>query len=93
MITSLKRGTESGEFLPSFSFTLLESPAIYGVDDINKASIPYRKGEVKAPSFLTGFTALSQIQVAYKELIETLCSPRNSFLALITASDKSCSGF
>jgi len=44
-------------------FTPLESPAIYGGDDINQASrrvesttIPYRKGGVKAPSFLTGFT-------------------------------------
>jgi hypothetical protein len=36
-------------------FTPLESPAIYDGDDINKASIPYRKGGVKAPSFLTGF--------------------------------------
>jgi polysaccharide export outer membrane protein len=38
-------------------FTPLESPAIYGGDDINQASIPYRKGGVKAPSFLTGFTS------------------------------------
>jgi len=37
-------------------FTPLESPAIYGGDDINKVSIPYRRGGVKAPSFLTGFT-------------------------------------
>ncbi len=36
-------------------FTPLESPAIYGGDNINKASIPYRKGGVKAPSFLTGY--------------------------------------
>ena len=38
-------------------FTPLESPAIYGGDDINQASIPYRKGGVKAPSFLMGFTS------------------------------------
>jgi DNA-binding MarR family transcriptional regulator len=49
------------------TFTPLESPAIFGRDDINKASlrarkpsglaaIPSRKGGVKAPSFLTGFT-------------------------------------
>jgi hypothetical protein len=38
-------------------FTPLESPTIYGGDDINKASIPYIKGRVKAP-FLTGFTFL-----------------------------------
>jgi len=46
-------------YLPQISaglFTPLESPAIYGGDDINKASIHYRKGGVKAPSFLTGFT-------------------------------------
>jgi hypothetical protein len=38
-------------------FTPLESPAIYGGDDIGKILIPYRKGRVKAPSFLTGFTS------------------------------------
>jgi hypothetical protein len=38
------------------SFTPLESPAIYGEDNINKASIPYRRRKVKASSFLTGFT-------------------------------------
>ena len=38
-------------------FTPLESPAIYGGDDIDKILIPYRKGGVKAPSFLTGFTS------------------------------------
>jgi hypothetical protein len=37
-------------------FTLLESPAVHGGDDINKTSIPHRKGKVKAPSFLTGFS-------------------------------------
>jgi len=37
-------------------FTPLESPIIYGGDDIDKILIPYRKGGVKAPSFLTGFT-------------------------------------
>jgi hypothetical protein len=35
-------------------FTPLESPIIYGRDDIDKNLIPYRKGGVKA--FLTGFT-------------------------------------
>jgi hypothetical protein len=44
-----------------FIFTPLECPAIYGGDDINKASIPYRKGVVKALSFLTGFTFLLAI--------------------------------
>jgi DNA-binding MarR family transcriptional regulator len=49
------------------TFTPLESPAIFGRDDINKASlrarkpsglaaIPSKKGGVKAPSFPTGFT-------------------------------------
>jgi CRISPR/Cas system-associated exonuclease Cas4 (RecB family) len=37
-------------------FTPLESPTIYGGEDINKASVPNRKGGVSAPSFLTGFT-------------------------------------
>jgi hypothetical protein len=39
-------------------FTPLESPAIYGGDDMDKISTPYRKGGVKAPSFLTGFTLI-----------------------------------
>jgi hypothetical protein len=39
-----------------FTFIPLESPAIYGGDNKNKASIPYRKGGVNALSFLTGFT-------------------------------------
>jgi hypothetical protein len=38
-------------------FTPLESPIIYGGDDIDKILIPYIKGRVKAPSFLTGFTS------------------------------------
>jgi len=37
-------------------FTPLESPVISGGDHIDKILIPYRKGGVKAPSFLTGFT-------------------------------------
>jgi hypothetical protein len=37
-------------------FTPLESPIIDGRDDIDKNLIPYRKGGVKTPSFLTGFT-------------------------------------
>jgi hypothetical protein len=36
-------------------FTPLESPAIYGGDDIGLYFIPYRKCGVKASSFLTGF--------------------------------------
>jgi hypothetical protein len=39
-------------------FTPLETHAIYGGDYINRISIPYRKGPVKALSFLTGFTLL-----------------------------------
>ena len=39
-----------------FPFTPLESPVIYGGDDMDIISTPYRKGGVKAPSFLTGFT-------------------------------------
>jgi hypothetical protein len=37
------------------NFTPLENPIIYGGDDIDKILIPYRKGGVKAPYFLTGF--------------------------------------
>jgi hypothetical protein len=39
-------------------FTPLERPAIYGGDNMDKISSPYRKGGVKAPFFLTGFTLL-----------------------------------
>jgi hypothetical protein len=39
-------------------FTPLESLIIYGGDDIDKNLIPYRKGGVKTPSFLTGFTSI-----------------------------------
>jgi len=38
-------------------FTPLESPDIHGGDDKNKVVIPYRKGGVKVPSFLTGLTS------------------------------------
>jgi TRAP transporter TAXI family solute receptor len=41
------------------SFTPLESPAIDDGNSTDRISIPYRKGGVKAPSFLTGFTASS----------------------------------
>jgi ATP-dependent DNA helicase RecQ len=40
----------------SRTFTPLENRAIVGRDDINKSSIPSRKGGIKAPSFLTGYT-------------------------------------
>ena len=54
------------------TFTPLESPAIFGRDDMNKSSlrarrpsglaaIPSRKGGVKAPSFLTGLTKKERI--------------------------------
>ena len=39
-------------------FTPLESPAIYGGDERCESLIPYRKGRVKAPFFLTGFTLI-----------------------------------
>ena len=39
-------------------FTPLEGLIIYGGGDIDKILIPYRKGEVKAPPFLTGFTSI-----------------------------------
>jgi ATP-binding cassette, subfamily B, multidrug efflux pump len=38
-----------------YLFTPLENSAIHGGGDINETPIPHRKGEVKAPSFLTGF--------------------------------------
>ena len=43
------------------TFTPLESPAIFGKDNINKFSIPSRKGGLKAPSFLTGLTKREKI--------------------------------
>ncbi len=63
---------------PFPSFTPLETPAINGGDDINKTSrrvesttIPpvvgsfrHRKGGVKAPSFLTGFTQEASAEMA-----------------------------
>jgi ATP-dependent DNA helicase RecQ len=63
---------DEGETHTLRAFTPLESPAIFGRDDINKASlrarkpsglaaIPSRKGGVKAPSFLTGFTKKERI--------------------------------
>jgi len=55
--TAEQRGIISNGVNKIVPFTPLESPTIYGGDDINKASIPYVKGRVKAP-FLTGFTYL-----------------------------------
>jgi len=53
------------------TFTPLESPTINGGDDINKTSrrvesttIPHRKGGVKTPSFLTGFTQEALAEMA-----------------------------
>jgi signal transduction histidine kinase len=43
-------------------FTPLESHAIYDEGDINNISISYRKGGVKAQSFLTGFTSVITLQ-------------------------------
>ncbi len=53
-------------------FTPLESPAIHGGDDINKTSIPHRKGGVKAPSFLTGFKCIETSPVRRYQVIEPL---------------------
>jgi hypothetical protein len=39
-------------------FTPLENPDIYGGDGTDRISIPCRKGGVKAPSFLPGFTPI-----------------------------------
>jgi general secretion pathway protein H len=46
-------------------FTPLENPAIYSGGDIDENSNPYRKGGVKAPYFLTGFTLLELIIVLF----------------------------
>jgi ATP-dependent exoDNAse (exonuclease V) beta subunit len=43
-----------------FPFAPLESPAMNGRDDI---SIPHTKGAVRAPSFLTGFAAVEEINL------------------------------
>ncbi len=57
-VPRLARGVPSSDPLSTgeASFTSLESPAIYGEDDIDVNFILYRKVRVKAPSFLTGFT-------------------------------------
>ncbi len=67
MLPNLSNAALLGILWVTRLFTPLESPAIHGGDDINKTSIPHhvrklfsngthRKGGVKAPSFLTGFT-------------------------------------
>jgi len=63
MLPNLSNAALLGILWVTRFFTPLESPAIHDGDDINKTSrrvesttIPYRKGGVKAPSFLTGFT-------------------------------------
>lgn len=43
------------------AFTPLESPAINGGDEVTEVLIPYRKGGIKASSFLTGFTLVELI--------------------------------
>jgi hypothetical protein len=48
------RGVVEGKNLTLF--TPLESPAACNGDDLNEATISNRKGGVKPPSFLTGFT-------------------------------------
>jgi hypothetical protein len=50
-------------------FTPLESLIIYGVDYINRISIPYIKGGVKSPSFLTGFMLLPIISSPHFPII------------------------
>jgi hypothetical protein len=56
MLPNLSNAALLGILWVTRLFTPLESPAIHGGNDINKTSIPHRKGGVKAPSFLTGFT-------------------------------------
>jgi len=55
-------------------FTPLETPAIYGGDYINRISIPYRYGGVKALSFLTGFTLLPIISSSHFPIIPDVWS-------------------
>jgi hypothetical protein len=50
-------------------FTPLETHAIYGGNYINRISIPYRQGGVKALSFLTGFTLLPIISSSHFPII------------------------
>ena len=50
-------------------FTPLEIPTIYGGDYVNRISIRYRKGGVKALSFLTGFTFLPIISSSHFPII------------------------
>jgi hypothetical protein len=50
-------------------FTPLESPAIYGGGRIDKILIPHRKGGVKAPSFLTGFTLVYRKGIAFSLIL------------------------
>jgi ATP-dependent exoDNAse (exonuclease V) beta subunit len=46
-----------------FPFAPLESRAIHGGDDMNKTSVPHRKGRIKAPSFLTGFAPIKELNL------------------------------
>jgi len=56
-------------FLLIIPFTPLKTHTIYGGDYINRISIPYRKGVVKALSFLTGFTLLPIISSSHLPII------------------------
>ena len=55
-MTGFVRGKLHKRLHKKADFTPLESPAIYGGDERYESLIPYRKGGVKALSFLTGFT-------------------------------------
>lgn len=46
-----------------FPFAPLESRAIHGGDDMNKTSVPHRKGRIKTPSFLTGFAPIEELNL------------------------------
>ncbi len=46
-----------------FPFAPLESRTIHGGDDMNKTSVPHRKGRIKAPSFLTGFAPIEELNL------------------------------
>jgi hypothetical protein len=55
MLSNLSKAALLGILRVLRLFTPLENPAIQSGNDINKTSIPHRKGKVKSPFFLTGF--------------------------------------
>jgi len=53
----------TNETIATVVFAPLESPAIFcGGDGMNESSIPFKRAGSKAPSFLTGFTGMSEVK-------------------------------